>query len=155
VQGEGREFVSRTRTLQGSLDAALTQEFLMASLSGAFGILGLLLAAIGLYGLLAFTVTQRRNEIGVRLALGASPGRVLRSVVGDALQIVCAGMAVGVPLAWIAARTASQVVSSAGPGSALPVAIGGALLLIAAAAATLPPALRASWVDPVQSLRRE
>jgi ABC-type antimicrobial peptide transport system permease subunit len=155
VQGERREFVTRTRTLQGSLDTALTQEFLLASLSGAFGILGLLLAGVGLYGLLAFTVAQRRSEIGVRLALGASPGRVLRSVVGDGLRIVTAGVALGAPLAWMAVRLATRVLTGGGSQSLVPLAIAASMLLLAALAATAPPALRASSVDPIDTLRHE
>jgi hypothetical protein len=155
VEGEHREFVSRVRTLQGTFDASLTQQFLLASLSAAFGSLGLLLAGVGLFGLLAFTVAQRRSEIGVRLAIGASRAHVFRTVVGDSLRMVFVGMALGTPVGWIASRAATTVIGGARVNIAASLVIGGALLTVAAFAATAPPAVRASAIDPLEALRQD
>jgi ABC-type antimicrobial peptide transport system permease subunit len=155
VEGEHREFVSRVRTLQGTFDTSLTHQFLLASLSAAFGSLGLLLAGVGLFGLLAFTVAQRRNEIGVRLTLGASRAHVIRTVVGDSLRTVFVGMALGTPLGWIASRAATTVIGGARVNIAASLVIGGALLTVAAFAATAPPAVRASAIDPLDALRQD
>jgi ABC-type antimicrobial peptide transport system permease subunit len=110
---------------------------------------------VGLFGLLAFTVAQRRNEIGVRLALGASRAHVIRTVVGDSLRMVFVGMALGTPLGWIASRAAATVIGGVRVNIAASLVRGGALLTIAAFAATAPPAVRASAIDPVDALRQD
>jgi putative ABC transport system permease protein len=92
--------VLRVTTLADQVDASIVPERLIALLSGMFGALGSVLAAIGLYGLLAYTVARRVNEIGIRMALGATRGDVTRMVLGDALGMVCAGLAIGAPVAY-------------------------------------------------------
>jgi predicted permease len=91
--------VAKVTTMADQVDASIVPERLIAMLSGLFGILGSLLAAIGLYGLLAYTVARRVNEIGIRMALGATPSDEIRMVLRDALGMVCAGLAIGVPIA--------------------------------------------------------
>src|SRR5205085_9455295 len=91
--------IARITTLSDQIDASIVPERLIATLSGLFGALGSLLAAIGVYGLLAYTVARRINEIGIRMALGATRGAVSRMVLGQAIGMVCAGLAIGVPVA--------------------------------------------------------
>ena len=98
-------------TLEEEMHAALVQQRLIAMLSTLFGVLGLLLACVGLYGLMAFAMVQRTGEMGVRLALGASRRDVAWLVVRDALTLVLAGMAIGIPAALAAARLASSQIS--------------------------------------------
>lgn len=98
---------------------------------------------------------RRASEIGVRLALGATPARVLRTVVCDSVRMVCVGTAVGTPIGWIAARGATIVMGGARVDTAASLVIGGVLLAVAAIAATAPPAIRASAVDPIDALRQD
>ncbi len=155
LQREGREFPRRIRTLDEVLDGSLAQERLLASLSAAFSLLGLGLAAVGLYGLLAFSVANRTNEIGVRMALGASRLGILRLVVGDALVMLGTGIGLGVPLAWLAVTTASRTLFASGAPAALPISSATALLTVIAVVAAATPALRAASVNPVDALRRD
>src|SRR5439155_19006197 len=88
--------VTNVRTFEGALAESVARERLSALVSGAFAVSGLLLAALGLYGLLAFLVTERTKEIGIRIALGAQLGRLTRSVIGGGLRLVAVGAAIGV-----------------------------------------------------------
>ena len=159
------------------MDAALVNERLIATLSGLFSILALLLACVGLYGLLAFAVVQRTKEVGIRMALGAGRGQVVWLVLRDALILVGMGIAAGVPAAIGIARLASSRFSGlAGDPGPLDAWLGGraggplfgvkladpstilaaAVVLSAAAAiAAYLPARRASRVDPMVALRSE
>ena len=147
------------QTLSAEVHAALARERLVATLSGIFGLVALALICIGLYGLMAFTVTRRTPEIGVRIALGATRSDVGRLVLGQALTLLAAGLAIGVPAAWIAGRLASHALSSLlfEVTSTDPIAIGTAiavLVLVTIAAAVLP-ARRAARIDPATALRAE
>ncbi|MGH9141507.1 MAG: FtsX-like permease family protein [Vicinamibacterales bacterium] len=152
---DGREYPQRIRTLEDAFEGSLAQERLLASLSLWFGLLGLALAAVGLYGLLAFSVASRTNEIGVRMALGASRGGILQLIVSDALMMVGAGIAIGVPLAWLAVRAASRVLFDAHPSGAEPILSAVVMLVGIGAVAAAAPALRAMAVNPVDALRRD
>jgi hypothetical protein len=147
------------QTLADQMDVALSRERLLASLSGLFGGLALLLAAIGLYGLMAFAVVQRRGELGVRMALGADRAAVLGMVMGDALRLVARGLAIGVPAALLTGRLVSHHVSDLlfGVTSADPVTLAGAaaVLLVVAVGAAFLPAARAARVNPIEALRLE
>src|SRR5438445_13422009 len=99
------------QTLATEMDAALIQERLIATLSGFFGLLALAEACVGLCGLLAFSVVQRTGEMGIRIALGAGRGDVIRLVMREALSLVLIGVAIGIPLALAAARLASSQIS--------------------------------------------
>jgi len=141
--------------LTDQVERGLVRERLMATLASAFGLLGLALVVVGLYGLLAYTVTRRTNEIGIRLALGAMRGQVLWMVIQHALALLALGIALGVPAAWAASRLVSSLLF--GLKATDPRTIVGAILVLGVSAlvAALLPALRASRVDPMVALRYE
>ena len=146
-------------TLAQEMDAALIRERLIATLSSLFGALALLLACVGLYGLLAFSVVQRTGEVGIRMALGASRGDVLWMMLREALLLAFAGLAIGVPVAIGAGRIASSRVSGLlfGLKTTDPLTVAGAaaLLVLVSGIAAYLPARRASRVDPLVALRNE
>ena len=146
--------VTRVTTLAEQVDATIVPERLIALLSGWFGGLGTLLAAIGLCGLLAYTVARRTNEIGIRMALGANRGDVVSMVLRDALAMVLAGLALGVPLALWGRRFAAGLIAGL-PGNAGPVVEGGIAMLAVGLLAAYVPARRAAGVEPMEALREE
>jgi predicted permease len=145
--------IRKVTTLSDQVDASLVLERVMAALSGWFGALGACLAAIGLYGLLAYTVTTRTNEIGVRMALGATTGDVTRMILKGAFGLVCAGLVVGVPVAVASQRFAASLVPGLAVQVALPIGIAGATMIAVALLAAYVPARRAARVQPVTALR--
>jgi ABC-type antimicrobial peptide transport system permease subunit len=147
--------VGNITTLADQLDESIVTERLIATLSGLFGALGASLAAIGLYGLLAYTVARRVNEIGIRMALGATRSDVTRMVLGDALGMVVAGMAIGVPVALWSKRLAASLIQDLPLKSAVPVIFGAIAMIAVALVAAYVPARRAAGVDPMTALRYE
>jgi putative ABC transport system permease protein len=141
--------------LTTQLRESLMRERLMAALAGAFGLLAGTLAVLGLYGVVAYMVARRRNEIGVRIALGAGRGRVIRLVLKEAAVLLAVGLAVGVGLSLWAARAATSMLYDLKPYD--PVTLVGAVLLLAIVAlvASYGPAYRASRLDPMDALREE
>jgi predicted permease len=133
----------------------ISQERVMATLAGTFGALALGLAALGLYGLLSYTVSRRSREIGIRLALGAREGGVVRLVVTYGAGLVAAGVLLGIPVVWAASRWIQSLLFGLTPSD--PVAIGAtiAALALAAAFATILPARRAARLDPLVVLKRD
>ena len=138
----------------------MSRERLVASLSSIFGIVALVLAAVGLYGLMAFAVVQRTGEMGLRMALGAARATVVRMVLREAMILVGLGLAIGVPAALIAGRLASSQLSGLlfGLSATDPVDAHRAppcLLVAVAAVAAYLPAQRAARVDPMVALRND
>jgi ABC-type antimicrobial peptide transport system permease subunit len=143
------------KTLERQLDETLSTERLIAVLSAAFGLLATVLAALGLYGVMAFMVARRTKEIGLRMALGAPQTQVIWMVMRESLVLVAAGLAIGIPTAF----AVSQYVSTQlyGVKATDTVSAAGALIVLAvvAAGAGFLPARRASTIDPIQALRYE
>ena len=142
-------------TLRQVLDDDLWAPRLGAALLGLFGGLALLLAAVGIYGVMAFSVAQRAREIGVRMALGAQPGRVLRLVLSQGMAIVAIGLATGLVAAFFATRLTQNLLFGISPTDPLAFTMTSLLLAAVALAATLLPARRATTVDPVVVLKEE
>jgi ABC-type antimicrobial peptide transport system permease subunit len=145
----------RVRPLTVQVERSLARERLMTTITGVFSALVLALAAIGIYGLLAYWVTRRTQEIGVRLALGAARSGVMRLVLGDAVRMLAIGVVIGVPAAWGLTRFISSMLFGLSPND-LPTLAGAALVLLTTGlVAAFVPARRAMRVNPVVSLRYE
>ncbi len=127
----------------------------MANLAGGFGVVGLLLACIGLYGLLAYSVARRTKEIGIRMALGAQQSGVLWMVAKNALRLLCVGIAAGLPAAWMASRWVNSMLFGLRPDDPGIMATATLLLGAAGLAAAYFPARRGARVDPMTALRHE
>lgn len=147
--------LARIRTMQEIVDRQLSTPSQSTTLLGAFALLALLLASLGIYGVLSYAVTQRTNEIGVRIALGATASSILLSFGKRGLALTIAGLALGLVLAAIAARSMTALLYGYRPDY-VPTVTGVSLILLAVAAlACFVPARRASRVDPVVALRDE
>jgi putative ABC transport system permease protein len=147
--------VVKVNTMSDQVDATIVPERMIATLSRLAGALGALLAAIGIYGLLAYTMARRTNEIGVRMALGATRGDVIRMVLGDALGMAGAGLGIGVPVALWGRSFAASLIPDLPVKSALPIAFGAVAMVAVALLAAYVPARRAARVDPMDALRYE
>ena len=147
--------IARERTMRRVIDEYISPERLMSSLLGVFGVVALLLAATGLYGVIAYVVSRRTREIGIRMAIGARTVDVVALVLREGIVMVLAGAAVGLALALAAARAIESILF--GVASTDPLVFAGVvgLLVTAALAASLVPAVRAARLDPVRALRGE
>jgi predicted permease len=145
----------RVRTFSAQIERALIRERLMATLAGSLGVVALVLASIGLYGLLMYAVTRRANEIGVRMALGAARSQVLWLVIGDAIRLVVIGAVLGIPAAWAASRLIGSMLYGLKATDPLTLAGAASLLLATGILASALPAHRASRVDPMVALRHD
>lgn len=154
-QIEPRLPVDRITTVATLAAGTLRQERLIARLTTIVGVLALALASLGLYGLMAYAVKQRTAELGVRFALGAPRPRVLWMVFRESLMLVAAGLAIGVPLVLVAARTVGSLLFDVSPQDPTIVAVAMAVLVAVGAAASYLPAWRASRVDPLTALRQD
>jgi putative ABC transport system permease protein len=143
------------RQFSAQLQESLLQERLMATLSGGFGFLAALLATLGLYGVMAYMVAQRRNEIGVRIALGADRTRVIRLILREAILLLSLGITAGVILALWAGKATATLLFGLPPHDAVSLAAASALLITIALIASYLPARRAAALDPVTALRSE
>ena len=117
--------------------------------------MALLLAAIGIHGVLSYAVEQRRREIGIRMALGAQPGRVLRLIVGQGVGLAVAGAALGLGGAWLLTRAMNTLLFGVTPTDPLTFVIVPAVIAVVALVASYVPARRAMRLDPVRALRAE
>jgi ABC-type antimicrobial peptide transport system permease subunit len=134
---------------------SILQDELMATLSGFFGFLAALLAAIGLYGVISYMVTQRTNEIGIRMALGAQRGDVVRVIMRESGILLLIGLLAGTGLALAAARAASSLVFGLKARDPLTLVLAVATLSVVSAVASFVPAYRASRLDPMAALHYE
>lgn len=135
------------------LRRSIAEQAYRAQLAVAFAAIAVLLSAIGLYGLVAKGVADRRRDIGVRLALGADPHNVRRLVFRRALWLVAAGLVIGVPAALLAAHGLAVYLFGVAPTSPIVVLAAVATIAVAAVLAALGPALRAARIDPIEALR--
>ena len=142
-------------TLGEAVDRSLGEEKLLAKLASFFGGLALLLASIGLYGVMAYSVARRTNEIGIRMALGAQPGSVLAMVLRESVIVVGLGLLVGIPAALACGRLVQSRLYGLAPDDPLTIAGAAALLLAVALVASFLPARRAALLDPLAALREE
>jgi predicted permease len=147
--------VHGTRTLERQVAQSLSRERLVATMTATFGGLATLLAVIGLYGVMSYTVARRTREIGVRVALGASSGAISWLVIREVLMIATAGVVVGLPAAWWLGRFVSAQLYGVTPGDPLTIAAMVLLLLSVAVVAGLIPSARAARLDPTVALRQE
>ena len=138
------------RSLSAQVDATLVQERMMAALGAAFGLLALVVASVGIYGLLAYSVVTRTREMGIRVALGARRRQVVAHVIGGAARLVLFGVSAGVLIAWATSRLVESMLFEVKPTN--PAAIAGAVALLLAAALlargsqpTVPPGQTPSW----------
>jgi ABC-type antimicrobial peptide transport system permease subunit len=143
------------RTQQQQIDAVTQQERIFVAMTSSFGMLALALASVGIYGVMAYTVANRTNEIGIRLALGAQPRQVLGMILREATWISLAGIAVGLTATLFLAQLVKSMLYGLQPADPVSL-ISGALLLVAVGlAASWIPARRAASVQPVEALRHE
>jgi predicted permease len=154
-QVDPTQAVTAVQTMQQYVATALARPRLYAWLLGSFAGLALLLAAVGLYGLMAYTVSGRTHEIGIRMALGARPAEVVSSVLMQGMRLTLAGLAVGVTGAIALVRLLASLLYGVGANDFANYAAVAALLAVVALIAVYVPARRASRVDPMVSLRHE
>jgi ABC-type antimicrobial peptide transport system permease subunit len=142
-------------SLPAQVKDGLLRERLLASLSGFFGILAAILATVGLYGVIAYMVVRRTNEIGIRMALGAQPRSILAMIVREAAVLLSIGVAIGVLLSIFAARTATSLLFGLKPYDLTTLLLASLGLGVVTVAASLLPASRAARLDPMVALREQ
>lgn len=142
-------------SLKEQVAARFTQQSLIAHLASFFGILSLVLVAVGLYGITAYNAGCRTSEIGVRMALGADRGQVVRLIIGGALALTLGGLIVGLPLMYVAGRILGSQLYGTHPYDPAVILIAIATLCLAALAASAIPAFRASRISPLDALRTD
>lgn len=147
--------ITSIRTLQQMVELSFDQERAVASLAGLFGIVALLLAAVGLYGVTAYTVAQRTNEIGIRMALGANRASVVQLVLRGAFQRVLIGLLVGIPLALAAGRLIASQLYGVASWDPLALTLAALALALSSFVAAIVPAARAASISPISALRVE
>ena len=143
------------RTQQQQIDASVQQERIIAALTASFGILALVLACVGVYGVMAYSVAQRTSEIGIRMALGALPGQVLQMVLREGTWISVAGIASGIGASIFTARLVQSLLYGLKANDLIVFAGAAVLLVLVGLAASWIPARRAAAVEPMQALRQE
>lgn len=143
------------KTFAEQIDESVSRERLVALLSGFFGLFALLLACLGLYGVMAYAVARRTREIGIRMALGAQAGNVLWLVLRETLLLALIGIALGLPVALISTRLAKEMLFGLSPNDPLTIALATLLMIAIAALAGFLPARRAAQLDPLIALRHD
>ena len=143
----------RLRTMEQTVDRSLTNDRLIAALAATFGVLATLLVSVGIYGVIAHAVLQRRREIGIRLALGAEPRQVTWLFLRDALLLVAVGCAIALPLVWAAGSYTRSQLYGVEPIDPTTIAAAAVLLCGMAAAGSAIPALRGARLTPLAALK--
>jgi predicted permease len=143
------------RTQQEQIDASMQQERVIAALTASFGVLALVLAAVGVYGVMAYSVAQRTSEIGIRMALGALPREVLTMVLREATLIALVGITCGIGATLLSTRLVTSLLYGLHPNDAVILATSALLLAVVGLVASWAPARRAAAVEPMQALRHE
>ena len=147
--------IRRVVSLSDQVDQSLAAEWLIMRLCSFFSVLALLLACVGLYGVMAYSVTQRTGEIGIRMALGATERSILQLILRETMRVVATGVVIGVPLAFASSRLVSAFLFGLTPTDPQTIALATLVLLAAAGVAAYLPARRAAAVDPIVALRCE
>jgi len=147
--------INSVHTMRQQIELTFDRDRAVAWLAGLFGLVALMLAAIGLYGVTAYTVAQRTSEIGLRMALGANHANVLRLVLRGAFQRVLAGLVLGLPLAVAAGRLISAQLYGVSFWDPFALAVAASALALSAFVAALIPATRAASISPMKALRTE
>jgi putative ABC transport system permease protein len=146
-------FVERVRLLQADVNAMIASERLVGLLAGALALIALVLASIGLYGIVSYGVTQRTGEIGLRAALGATPGLVARMVLGDASRMILVGLTLGAAVASFGTRLIAALLFGVSPSDPVMIALAALTLGLIGIGAAYLPARRAARIDPAVALR--
>ena len=149
------EAVDHVRSMDDVVSRSVASKRTLLALIAAFSGVALLLAGVGVFGVVSFSVAQRTQEIGIRMALGALPGQVLRSVLLHGLRLAAIGIAIGTVGALALRRTLSHLLFAVNPSDPITFVVVSAVLLITVVLACLIPALRATRVDPMVALRYE
>jgi len=145
--------VRKVTTLEELVDGSVGREIMLLQLASGFSAVALLLAAVGLYGTMAYAVARRRREFGIRMALGAQGGRVVTMMLREALAMVTMGAIIGLPLALVAGYACRSFLYGVGPADVTTLAVACAVLAAVAVVAAYGPARRASAVEPASALR--
>ena len=143
------------RTQQEQIDASMQQERIIAALSASFGVLALVLASVGVYGVMAYSVAQRTSEIGIRMALGALPREGITMVLRDATWIALVGITCGIGATLLSTRLVTSLLYGLLPNDPVILAMSALLLALVGLVASWAPARRAAAVEPMQALRHE
>jgi ABC-type antimicrobial peptide transport system permease subunit len=151
----GMHLADEPKPIRQRIDESVYQDRLLATIGGFFGILALALAAVGLYGVVAYGTARRAREIGIRIALGARRGEVVWMVLRDALVLVAAGLAIGLPASYAAARQVAALLFGVKPLDPATFAITTAVLGAVGIGASLLPARRAATLEPLAVLRQD
>ena len=154
-QADPRVPVTDVKTQAAQIDQTMNQEIIFARLCTAFAVLALLIACVGLYGTMAYTVARRTGEIGIRMALGAQRGAVVWMVLREVFVLAAVGLAIGVPAALGASRFVESFLFEVKPNSPAALVFAVAILLSAVLLAGYVPARKASRIDPMTAVRHE
>jgi predicted permease len=155
IQNLGKDIPISFEIFSNRVSESLVKERLVATISSFFGILALLLASLGLYGTVAYTVARRTNQLGIRIALGATPAMVIWMVLKETLLVILIGCIVGVGAALAVAKYASGMIYGLSATDVTTIALATVVLFIVGGIAGFIPARRAARIDPVQALRQE
>lgn len=147
--------IAGVRTLDAIVSSSIAQPRLIARLLAVFAAVALALAAVGIYGVVAYSVSERTREIGIRVALGSTPGGVVKLIAGQGLRLAGIGIALGIPAALLLARAMESMLFDTDPADPTTIAGVALILTITAGAACLVPLRKALGVDPAHALRSE